>query len=319
MQEQFKKYIRWFVRDARLRSGWRVTLYTLAFLVSLIVFYFAFAAIVGPASLMEIVERPLDFPVRFLSFYFVQTLLGLGVIWAFRKWIDRRPFLNLGFNLSHGWVGEFALGFAFVIAAWCIIFFLSLAFRTVTIIDLGRNTRDPGAILGWLMIGLILNFMVGVAEEANARGYVLQNLAEGIGIVPAIAVSSIYFALLHILNPGGGLLSTVGIFFAGVLLAMGYYLTRRLWFSIGMHAAWNFAEGPIFGFPVSGLDMSALFQLRVTGPDWLMGGPFGPEAGVLAIIAEMMMIGVLIAWTRRAKILARIEKFRTWMNADKRG
>jgi hypothetical protein len=86
-----------------------------------------------------------------------------------------------------------------------------------------------------------------------------------------------------------------------------------------MHAAWNFSEGPLFGFPVSGLDMSALFQLRIQGPEWLMGGPFGPEAGALAIFAEIAMIGVLFGWTRRVKIVAWVKNYRARLKARSNG
>jgi uncharacterized protein len=129
----------------------------------------------------------------------------------------------------------------------------------------------------------------------------LQNLAEGIRFWPALFVSSLYFGLLHLLNPGAGVASTAGILLAGILLALGYYATGRLWFSIGMHAAWNFAEGPVFGFLVSGLNMGGLFQLKINGPDWLMGGGFGPEAGALAVGVEVAMIVALFVWARRKK------------------
>jgi hypothetical protein len=146
--------------------------------------------------------------------------------------------------------------------------------------------------------------MVGLVEETDARGYILQNLAEGIRFWPAVLVSSLYFGLLHLLNPGAGVTSTLGIFFAGVLLALGYYATGRLWFSIGLHAGWNFAEGPILGFLVSGLNMGGLFRLRITGPDWLMGGAFGPEAGALAVVVEAVMILVLFGWARARRTVS---------------
>ncbi len=68
-----------------------------------------------------------------------------------------------------------------------------------------------------------------------------------------------------------------------------------------MHAAWNFAEGPVFGFPVSGLDMGGLFRLQITGPDWLTGGAFGPEAGALAIAMEIALSAILGAWIWRKR------------------
>ncbi len=228
-------------------------------------------------------------------------LITLVAIWIFRLWIDRRPFRDLGFQFARGWWREFAAGFGFVIIAWGAIFGLALAIGGTVLMGFVWNDTSWSVILRELGVALLFNLMVGVTEEADARGYMLQNLAEGIRFMPAIVVSSFYFAVLHRLNPGAGLLSTVGIFVAGVLLAMGYYATRRLWFPIGMHAAWNFAEGPLFGFPVSGLNMGGLLQLNVSGPEWLMGGAFGPEAGAVAIGVEVAMIGLLMVWKQRVR------------------
>jgi membrane protease YdiL (CAAX protease family) len=230
-----------------------------------------------------------------------ETAILFVIVVAFRRFLDRRSFRSLGFQLSRGWWREALAGFAFAVVAWGVIFVLALAFGAATIVGFAWERGDWLVFLGALANGLLFNILVGIAEEMDARGYVLQNLAEGIRFVPAVIVSSAYFGALHLLNPGAGLISTIGIFCAGVLLAMGYYVTRRLWFPIGMHAAWNFAEGPLFGFPVSGLDMGGLFRLKITGPEWLIGGEFGPEAGMLAIAIEIAMIAALWVWMRRSR------------------
>jgi membrane protease YdiL (CAAX protease family) len=226
------------------------------------------------------------------------VLLGLALIWLFRKFIDKRPFRALGFQMTNGWWKEFGAGFALEVGMWLVIFALTLATGAATIVDVAWNARDAVGIIAMLAFGLAFNVLVGMIEEVDARGYVLQNLAEGIRLVPAIIVSSAYFAILHRLNPGAGWGSTIGIFFAGITLAVGYALTRRLWFSIGMHAAWNFAEGPVFGFLVSGYNMGGLFKLNVTGPEWLMGGAFGPEAGALAVGVEIAVVAGLVKVSR---------------------
>jgi CAAX amino terminal protease family. len=183
--------------------------------------------------------------------------------------------------------------------AWGVIFALALLTGAATVVGFAWEARAREAILGTLVLGLLFNILVSLTEEADARGYVLQNLAEGIRFMPAMLVSSFYFSALHLLNPSAGIASTLGIFFAGILLALGYAATRRLWFPIGMHAAWNFAEGPLFGFPVSGLDMGGLFRLHITGPEWWTGGAFGPEAGALTIVVEIGLIVGLWWWIKR--------------------
>lgn len=308
----------WFIKDGRLRSGWRVTLYIIAArlmdLVSVLVIgAFIAVTIARPLaqqglSQAEIVSRiaamfanMLDYPLLALGAEGTRLVLVLALVWVFRRFVDRKSFRSLGFETPDGWWRELLAGFLLIVVAWGLIFTLSLTFGAATITGLTWDAGDWAPLLQTLVVGLALNFMVGIAEETDARGYILQNLAEGIRFWPAAIVSSAYFGLLHLLNPGAGVASTLGIFFAGLLLAFGYYVTGRLWFPIGMHAAWNFAEGPIFGFLVSGIRMGGLFQVRVLGPDWLMGGSFGPEAGALAVVVEIVLIGVLYLWARRRR------------------
>lgn len=297
----------YFIRDNRLRSGWRIALYLFASFATLLIIEYGFTWLItslwlsrgitqeGIALIVtDFITKPFNYPDVALGFFILRTLVALGLIWFFRKWIDRRRFIDLGFHVTHDSWREFGAGFGFVTIAWGAIFLLSLAFGGAAIIGFAWDVRDFASIMVSLFVGLSFNVLVGVVEETDARGYILQNLADGIRLIPAIVISSLYFGMLHLLNPGAGWLSTIGIFFGGLLLAMGYYITRQLWFSIGMHAAWNFAEGPLFGFRVSGLDMGGLFQIKITGPEWLMGGAFGPEAGALAVVVEIVMIGMLL-------------------------
>lgn len=324
----------YLMRDGRLRSGWRIVLYLLASLATLLTIEKGFTWLItslwlsrgitqeGIALIIaDFYTKPFNYPDVAIGFFILRALIALGLIWIFRKWIDQRRFLDLGFHVTHDSLREFGAGFGFVMIAWCAIFLLSLAFRGANLVGFAWDASDFLTLVGALLVGLIFNVLVGVVEESDTRGYILQNLAEGIQLIPAIAVSSLYFGLLHLLNPGAGWLSTIGIFFSGILLAMGYYVTRQLWFSIGMHAAWNFAEGPVFGFRVSGLDMGGLFQLKIAGPEWLMGGAFGPEAGALAVIVEIVMIGMLVYLTQRdagkmlpARINAYLRSILKWVS-----
>lgn len=308
----------WLIRDGRLRSGWRVGLYLVAArfiqLFAAMMFGIILSAILmvvwadqltSPEILVQRLYSELfnvtTFSPLAFGFRLYDTLVVLAVIFVFRRLIDRRPMRALGFDFTRGWWQEMLAGFALIVIAWGVIFVLALVTGAATIVGFAWERDGIGAILIALSSGLLFNLLVGIAEEADARGYVLQNLAEGIRFVPAMLASSFYFGVLHLLNPGAGVASTIGIFFAGILLALGYYATRRLWFPIGMHAAWNFAEGPLFGFPVSGLDMGGLFRLNITGPDWWIGGAFGPEAGALAIIVEIALIVGLGFWITRRK------------------
>jgi membrane protease YdiL (CAAX protease family) len=148
-------------------------------------------------------------------------------------------------------------------------------------------------------IGFIL---VGWNEELLSRGYHLQTIASGINLFWGVVISSAVFGLLHLGNPNATWVSAAGIFFAGVYLAYGYIRTKQLWLPIGLHIGWNFFEGVVFGFPVSGLDIYALTRISVHGPEIWTGGAFGPEAGLI-VLPSLFLGGLLIyLYTmRRAK------------------
>jgi hypothetical protein len=108
-----------------------------------------------------------------------------------------------------------------------------------------------------------------------------------------VVLSSAIFGVLHLGNPNSSWVSAVGILFAGLFLAFGYLTTKQLWLSIGLHIGWNFFEGVVFGFPVSGLDIYRLTRITVQGPELWTGGAFGPEAGLI-VLPGMLLGGVLI-------------------------
>ncbi len=160
----------------------------------------------------------------------------------------------------------------------------------------------PGTVLASTLLFSVIFMLVGWNEELLSRGYHLQTIASGLNLFWAVILSSAFFGLLHLDNPNATWVSTAGIFFAGLFQAYGYIRTKQLWLPIGLHIGWNFFEGVVFGFPVSGLDIYALTRIQVTGPVLWTGGAFGPEAGL--IVLPSLIVGcVLIYWfTKNRKI-----------------
>ena len=140
---------------------------------------------------------------------------------------------------------------------------------------------------GWAaMLATLPAFILGgVLEEVVMRGIVFRILEGSLGSWIALAISAAIFGLLHLLNPGATLLNAGAVMLeAGVMLAAAYMVTRRLWFCIGIHIAWNFTEGGIFSAAVSGGGIKGLLQAKLTGADWLSGGAFGAEGSLVAVV-----------------------------------
>jgi uncharacterized protein len=146
-----------------------------------------------------------------------------------------------------------------------------------------------------------------ILEELLFRGVIFRLLAEWSGTWIALGVSSALFGLAHTFNPGATWVSTMAIALeAGVLLGAAFIATRSLWAPIGLHFAWNFFEGPVYGTNLSGLAIGRpLFDAHVTGPAWLTGGAFGPEASVPAIVTcSAAAVAILIYAYRTGSIVA---------------
>lgn len=137
---------------------------------------------------------------------------------------------------------------------------------------------------------------VAVAEEVFFRGVVFRLLQGRWGVIIALLGSSLLFGLLHLLNPDASLVGALSIAIeAGLMLGAAYILTGSLWLAIGLHLGWNVAIGAIFGTVVSGSDArDALFVATTSGPDWLSGGTFGPEASIVAIVVCSVMTAALL-------------------------
>lgn len=123
-----------------------------------------------------------------------------------------------------------------------------------------------------------------LGEELIFRAIIFRITEEGLGTWIALLISSAFFGLAHLGNPAATWISTLAISLeAGVLLGAAYMLTRRLWMAWGLHFAWNFVQGPIFGIEVSGTSQTGLFISEMTGPELITGGAFGVEASVIAL------------------------------------
>jgi membrane protease YdiL (CAAX protease family) len=264
-----------------LRAGWRIAGYLLLSYGAGIVLATLFAAVGGRIAQMS------AFPV------FLGSSLLAG--WGMLALVDRRRPGALGFALEPAAAKDSAAGLGIGGAM------LGAAVALLTVASMARWVADDGTMpeyVAALATSFLFFAVAAAAEEAMFRGYAFQALVQGIGVWPAVLASSALFAYAHGGNANVTPLALANIFLAGVMLAVAYLRTRSLWFATAVHLGWNWTMASLLDFPVSGhvRDMP-LYTARETGPDWVTGGPFGPEAGIAASLT--IVLGTVWMWRTR--------------------
>ncbi|MCC6175833.1 MAG: CPBP family intramembrane metalloprotease [Chloroflexi bacterium] len=245
---------------------------------------------VTPATLAELTLPTRPFALLVTAATAFGTVLSVNVM---RRFFGGPRLFDLGLHRQGHWFHDSLLGLALG----------PVMFGTILLLLLAAGWADvrPGTIgPGGLITALATFVFVAFSEEVLARGWLLQVLERGYGRWAGVVGSSVLFALLHASNPGFGLTALIGLFCAGLVLAQAYLVTRRLWLPMAFHLSWNYSEGPIFGFPVSGLSSAGLLVADVHGPDLVTGGSFGPEAGLVVLVGLGLASVVLAFWRRQA-------------------
>ena len=153
----------------------------------------------------------------------------------------------------------------------------------------------PAAVLSYALAWGFVSFLTGLTEELALRGYLLQALHRGLGFWPALAITSLIFAVSHISNTGESFIGIVNVMMAGAILALGVRGTGSLWWSIGLHSAWDYAENYIVGTPDSGqICIGTLLHTTPTGLALLSGGATGPEGSLFSL--PLLAAALALAW-----------------------
>ncbi|PYG02284.1 hypothetical protein SAMN05216184_101756 [Georgenia satyanarayanai] len=227
-------------------------------------------------------------------------LLAVLMLWLYRLLvgrIERRPVLEVA---PRGAARRVLTG---------LVGGLLLATTTIGVLALlgGYQVTGWGSVTGALtVIGMMC--AVAVAEEVVFRGVVLRLLEPRWGTWLALAGSGALFGLVHLVNPSASLWGATAIAVeAGLMLGAAYVATRSLWLPIGLHLGWNVTLVAVFGTVTSGAEaQGALVTAGTSGPAWLTGGSFGPEASVVAILlCSVVTAGLLVVAHRRGRLVGR--------------
>ena len=227
------------------------------------------------------------------------------------RFFDRRPVSDLGLQFTAAWWRDLCFGLFLGALLMFLVFLVELALGWITI-EGTLYTRLPLPFWAALAWPLTLFLMVGIYEELMVRGYLMKNLAEGLSFNPlgrrlamllALLISAALFGQLHIGNPGASAISTIYLFLAGLMLGLAYLLTDELAIPIGLHITWNFFQGNVFGFPVSGTNLNHTTFIAVAqdGPELWTGGLFGPEAGLIGVAAMAVGALLIVWWVKRTR------------------
>jgi hypothetical protein len=305
----------WNPAENRLRALWRLVgtaliLIAVFVILSLLlgVALSLWASVTGTEPLQPNLAGMLQSrALRLANGLFELALIGVGV-GAGAVYVDRRPLAGLGLHFNRDWWLDLCFGLGLGGLLMSGIFLVERAAGWLAV----RGTfQTPGPGMSFfpaILLPVFTYLVVGIAEELLARGYLLQNLAEGFNLrqvgwrgalLSAWVVSSALFGLAHLGNPNGTLRSSAYLMVSGMLLGLGYVLSGELAIPIGLHITWNFFEGAVFGFPVSGLSPETTFIAVVEqGPEAWTGGAFGPEAGFIGLVAAAAGVLLTLAWMR---------------------
>jgi hypothetical protein len=308
----------------RLRALWRILIQGGLFLVGLTLISTVLGVIAmlimsasGQADLDLLLNQDALMDVMmslgggwFFALNGVATVVVIILTFLLAGWLlDRRKFVDFGFHFSRQWWLDLGFGLGLGAILMLLIFVIELAAGWITIEDTFHSIGNS-FLSGWLaaLVGFIA---VGIYEEMLSRGYHLRNLAEGLnwgilgkrgGLWAGYLISSSVFGLLHAANPNSSWISTLNLILSGLFLGLGFVLTGELAIPIGLHITWNFFQGNVFGFPVSGSKSgTSIISILQGGPDLLTGGAFGPEAGLVGIFAFLVGSILTVLYVRKTR------------------
>jgi membrane protease YdiL (CAAX protease family) len=280
--------------EPRLRAGWRLVLHSLLLLllgaclsVPLLIILLAF----DPALLVSYANLR---PESLLLAVVIEAIAVTVSVFLARRYLDKRSVESLGLTLNIQSLFDVLVGIAITLLQMGSIYVLMSQLGWITFEGFAWDVDPTGIVIKNTLLFFLTFILVGWTEELLSRGYHLQTIASGINLFWGVILSSAVFSLLHLGNAGANWTSVTGIFFAGIFFAYAYIRTKQLWLPIGMHIGWNFFEGVVFGFPVSGLDTYALTRITVQGPEIWTGGVFGPEAGLIVLPA--LVLGAILVY-----------------------
>ena len=283
-----------------IKRGWlRALLFFFTFFIFITLFDLVGIAIVAYYSeygFEEFISDPeLIMENKMMLLMMVCQLIGtIFTVGLFQKFISREDFVSIGLNFV-GFKIDFYKGLLAGTVLICSGFILLIVLN-LTLIDLTYFSFYDQIFYFFLFTIVSLN------EEIAIRGYILHNLSSSFNKYVALIISSLVFMIMHLGNPNIGILPLVNLFLAGIFLGIYTIHKNNLWFPIGAHLTWNYLQGPIFGFEVSGNKINSLFEQKPNGHELLTGGNFGFEGSIILTLFLMISIFYMDGYFQKPNI-----------------
>jgi len=281
-----------------LRSGWKL----LAFVAVLLPVWLATGFVLTLVSALVFgIQQPGSFSSIVLN-VFISFFPAISATLFAAFIIEHLSPSAFGIGFHYGWTSNVVAGIGIAAALLALEIFGSLLFGKVRIEWTGRQS-----IGGVFFLTLAMLIVAAAVEELLFRGYPLQVLMKGIGPWPAMLLMSCVFGMAHAQNPESSALGVFNTIVAGMMLSLAYFKTRSLWLSYGLHLGWNVGLGMIAGLPLSGMKVASLWTTSVSGSNWLLGGEYGPEGGILGTL--IFLTGAIVVWKIRIRQINYDDRF----------
>lgn len=292
-------------KNGELRAGWKIAgmlgavFVSLFLLIFAIQFGFSFIMIAtGNLNASTGIGTPLAYQIAAVinaSMMFIQTLVMIGIpILLWRKGL-KKDLRSLGLPALKKHWRSMGMGLAVGAGSMTLVFLLLLF-------------TDSAQVLTWtpqwnfsFLVMLAMYILVGYSEEIVCRGYIQGVMKQTHNPILIVLVPSILFSLMHSANSGMGLIPYLNLFLIGLYLSLITLSSGSLYPAIGYHIFWNFFQGPVYGFSVSGGMESGLLSTYMKGNSLLNGGAFGPEGGLIVTAVILLMLGVWY-WKNQAQL-----------------
>lgn len=288
-----------------IRSGWKILLvfllsYALLFILSILtgIIIGVIFSIKGDSSFL--INFNLESTAQFELISNITTLISnsLFILACIIMWklFEKKKIAYMGITSIRKNYKELIIG---LILGAITMSLVSIIIITIGNVKLTNPISEPQISIS-LIYGLIVFIFVGFGEEILSRGYIMSVLKQSRNKWIILIISALIFAALHLGNKGMGLLSFINLFLVGILFAYMFMKSKNIWMAIGYHITWNYFQGYIWGFGVSGSSVNGLYKVENITNNIINGGEFGPEGGIIVTVITCLTF-VFIYWFYKDK------------------